>query len=39
VETRYWIDQPSREAFVTIRSNYLRRVNRRLNEAGIDLPE
>ncbi|UPW01946.1 mechanosensitive ion channel family protein [Halorussus gelatinilyticus] len=39
VQARYWIDKPSREAFVTIRSNYLQRVNRRLNEAGIDLPQ
>jgi len=39
VQARYWIDQPSREAFVTIRSNYLQRVNRRLNEAGIELPQ
>ncbi|WP_128476748.1 mechanosensitive ion channel family protein [Halorussus pelagicus] len=36
VQARYWIDQPSREAFVTIRSNYFQRVNRRLNEADID---
>jgi small-conductance mechanosensitive channel len=39
VQARYWIDQPSREAFVTIRSNYLQRVNRRLNEVGIELPQ
>ncbi|NHN60802.1 mechanosensitive ion channel family protein [Halorussus rarus] len=39
VQARYWIDKPSREAFVTIRSEYLQRVNRRLNEAGIELPQ
>ncbi|WP_137286575.1 mechanosensitive ion channel family protein [Halorussus salinisoli] len=39
IQARYWIDQPSREAFVTIRSKYLQRVNRRLNEAGIELPQ
>ncbi|MFC4448591.1 mechanosensitive ion channel family protein [Halorussus aquaticus] len=39
VQARYWISEPSREAFVTIRSEYLERVSRRLNEAGIELPE
>ncbi|WP_276299399.1 mechanosensitive ion channel family protein [Halorussus lipolyticus] len=39
VQARYWIDKPSREAFVTIRSEYFQRVNRRLNEDGIELPE
>ncbi|UPV75862.1 mechanosensitive ion channel family protein [Halorussus limi] len=39
VQARYWIDKPSREAFVTIRSEYLRRVGRRFERAGIELPQ
>ncbi|WP_435180627.1 mechanosensitive ion channel family protein [Halorussus sp. AFM4] len=39
VQARFWIEKPSREAFVTVRSQYLEGVNRRLNEAGIDLPQ
>jgi small-conductance mechanosensitive channel len=38
VQARYWIDRPSREAFVAIRSAYFERVNRRLNEMGVELP-
>jgi small-conductance mechanosensitive channel len=39
VQARYWIDQPSREAFVTIRSEYFQRVSRRFEAAGIELPQ
>lgn len=39
VQARYWIDRPSREAFVSIRSEYLQRVSRRFTEAGIELPQ
>ena len=38
VQSRFWIDEPSREAFVTIRSEYLNRVNDRFAAEGIDLP-
>lgn len=38
VQARFWIDRPSREAFVTIRSEYLEAVNRRFAAEGIDLP-
>ncbi len=39
VQARYWIDRPSREAFVTIRSAYLEAVSERFAAAGIDLPQ
>ena len=39
VQARYWIERPSREAFVTIRSEYLEAVSRQFAEAGIDLPQ
>ncbi|WP_168216157.1 mechanosensitive ion channel family protein [Halorussus halobius] len=39
VQARYWIDRPSREAFVTIRSEYLEAVSARFRDAGIDLPQ
>ncbi|WP_375335549.1 hypothetical protein [Halorussus sp. MSC15.2] len=39
VQARYWISEPSREAFVTIRSEYFEGVSRRFDEAGIELPE
>jgi len=38
LQARFWIDRPSREAFVRIRSEYLRRVNVRFAAEGIDLP-
>nr|WP_309221856.1 hypothetical protein [Halorussus sp. MSC15.2] len=39
MQARYWISEPSREAFVTIRSEYFEGVSRRFDEAGIELPE
>ena len=38
MQARFWIDRPSREAFVTIRSEYFEGVNRRFAAEGIDLP-
>ncbi|USZ74289.1 mechanosensitive ion channel family protein [Halorussus vallis] len=39
LQARFWIEKPSREAFMTIRSAYLQRVNARFAEEGIDLPQ
>lgn len=39
VQARFWIEKPSREAFVTIRSEYLQRVSLRFAEAGIEIPQ
>ncbi len=38
VQTRFWIDRPSREALVRIRSEYLRRTSVRFAAEGIELP-
>ncbi|USZ66975.1 mechanosensitive ion channel family protein [Halorussus salilacus] len=38
MQARFWIDSPSRETFVTVKSEYLGRVSRRLASEGIDLP-
>ncbi|WP_162224631.1 mechanosensitive ion channel family protein [Halorussus amylolyticus] len=39
VQARFWIDRPSREAFVAIRSEYLQRVSERFADEGIELPQ
>ncbi|WP_227353123.1 mechanosensitive ion channel family protein [Haladaptatus salinisoli] len=37
VEVRFWIDDPNHSEFVAARSEFFRRVERRLDEAGISL--
>ncbi|GAB7012682.1 mechanosensitive ion channel family protein [Halolamina salina] len=38
LRSRIWIDNPSRADFVKIRSEYVKNVKRRFDEAGIEIP-
>ncbi|WP_053948429.1 mechanosensitive ion channel family protein [Halolamina sediminis] len=38
LRSRIWIDNPSRADFVKIRSEYVRNVKQRFDEAGIEIP-
>ena len=38
LQSRIWIDQPSRGDFVKTRGEYVQRVKQRFDEAGIDIP-
>jgi small-conductance mechanosensitive channel len=38
LQSRIWIDDPSRSDFVKIRGEYVTAVKRRFDEEGIDIP-
>ncbi|MFB6176090.1 MAG: mechanosensitive ion channel family protein [Halobaculum sp.] len=38
LQSRFWIDEPSRSDFVRVRSEYVQSVKERFDEEGIDMP-
>jgi small-conductance mechanosensitive channel len=38
LQSRFWIDEPSRSDFVRVRSEYVQAVKERFDEEGIDMP-